>query len=315
MIYSQLREALKKSVEPVYQLVGSDFFVINSAFNEILLSAGIVNPEFNLAKFGGDATIGEIISSCNQFSFFSERKVIYAEYLKIINSADKILWSKYLENPNPQACLIISSETPTGLTGGVTVDCNPLDDSELMVWIKERTANEGKTISNKNALTLIKYTRGNMSSLNGEMHKLFSYAENEITADAIEALVLKNEEYEIYELANRTGQKDAEGALSVLGYLLSHGKEPTSLLITLYNTFRKLFYISLNKELTNDELANYLGGKAYGTSKLREMAAKFSPARLLKSISLCLAAEYDLKTSSADKACRLELLILSLINC
>ena len=116
----------------------------------------------------------------------------------------------------------------------------------------------------------------------------------------VDRYVVRDKEYQIYELIDYLSKNDSEKAYDLIDTLLQTEKNPVGLVQYLYSAFRKLLIIALSKE-SDEELAKLFKVKPYAVKMSRVQAGKFSP-KTLKRINEDLSSlEFDLKRGKANQ--------------
>ena len=151
---------------------------------------------------------------------------------------------------------------------------------------------------------LIESCGTNMQDLINETRKLIEYAgENgKIQKQDIDKLCIKKIESIIFDLTDNLGQKKIKEAMEVL-YNLIASKEPIQkILITLYNHFKKLYFVKLAVE-NNKDIATSLNLKAnqmFLVNKYKLQAKGFKTSELRKIIQELQDLDYKYKIGLID---------------
>jgi len=146
---------------------------------------------------------------------------------------------------------------------------------------------------------LIECCGTNMQDLINETRKLIEYAgENgKIQKQDIDKLCIKKIESVIFDLTDNLGQKKVKEAMEVL-YNLIAAKEPIQkILITLYNHFKKLYFVKL-AVANNKDVATSLNLKAnqmFLVNKYKIQAKGFKTSELRKIIQELQDLDYKYK--------------------
>lgn len=150
----------------------------------------------------------------------------------------------------------------------------------------------------------------NMQELINEIRKLIEYAgENGIIKNEdIDKLSIKKLESIIFELTDNLGKKQIKEALIVMNNLI-YSKEPIQkILITLYNHFKKLYFVSLsinsNKDLV--EVLNLKPNQTFLVNKYKMQAKYFKTRELQKILQELIDLDYYYKIGKIDLQVGLE---------
>ena len=144
----------------------------------------------------------------------------------------------------------------------------------------------------------------NMRELINEIRKLIEYAgENgKIEKIDIDKLCIKKMEAVIFDLTDYLGQKKAKQAMDVLYNLIS-AKEPIQkILITLYNHFKKLYFVKLAIQLNKDipTSLNLKPNQTFLVNKYTMQAKSFKTSELRKIIQELEDLDYNYKIGLID---------------
>ena len=140
-----------------------------------------------------------------------------------------------------------------------------------------------------------------MTKIACETEKLKSFAEgnSQITSDDVEALVVKENDYKIYELTENIAKKDFLKAITILNDMLAQNDSPQMISASLYNYFRRLLHISLSGKNDSD-LAKEFGIKEYAVKKARIQSEKFKKKSLKKAVDILTDSDYGVKAGLSD---------------
>ena len=151
---------------------------------------------------------------------------------------------------------------------------------------------------------LIESCGTNMQDLINEIRKLIEYAGKNATIEKqdVDKLCIKKIESVIFDLTDNLSQKNIEKAMEVL-YNLIASKEPIQkILITLYNHFKKLYFVKLAIE-NNKDIAQSLKLKPnqlFLVNKYKMQAQKFKKSELRKIIQELENLDYKYKIGLID---------------
>ena len=160
---------------------------------------------------------------------------------------------------------------------------------------------------------LIESCGTNMQDLINETRKLIEYAgENgKIQKQDIDKLCIKKMESVIWDLTDNLGQKKVKEAMDVL-YNLIAAKEPVQkILITLYNHFKKLYFVKI-AIANNKDIATSLNLKAnqmFMVNKYKLQAKGFETTELRKIIQALQDLDYRYKIGLIDLNVGLEAIL------
>lgn len=323
MKFEELKINLKKQVDNNYLLVGSDEYLLLSAYNLIVKYSNIIIPDLNIIKFNeGIIDCESVVRALETMPVFSEKKLVYVDIRMSKKSELKniSLLQEYIQHPSNQSILIIclgDNEDIDFIKDGYTIiDCNRLEFKIVSAKIRATIAEHNKTIDDNAIQVLFDYTIGDLSKILIECNKLVSYVGNKskIELNDVKAIVTKTLEYQIYELTENLAKKNSERVFEILDDMKAKKDEYRTLPSLIYSHFRRLFMISLNANLNNMEIAKYLGIKEYAIKMSRAQASLFSRSSLKKINDLCIKLDFDIKQSNISIDNAINLIVITILN-
>lgn len=285
--------------QPIY-LIKGDAFLCQDAKNKIIQKLNI--SKINVSLFTDENfDVNNTLNACNQFSFFSEKRMVIVQDLaKELTNDNKFRFENYSKNPNIDCVLIlidtISSKVFDFMKNVEVIECKP-NDFFVQNYIKNNVEKLGNTISLQNCKKLNDYCLGNLNRITLEIKKLSDYVgkNKEITAQVIDNLVFKDTELKVFDLTNALGVKDGNRALKILNDMITSGEPPIKILGLINANFRRMMFAKINKG-SNADLAKALNVKEFAIAKAKESASFFSASQLKNIINLLLEADYNIKS-------------------
>ena len=174
--------------------------------------------------------------------------------------------------------------------------------------------NSYKVNADENVLQyLIECCGTNMQDLINETRKLVEYAgENgKIQRQDIDKLCIKKIESVIFDLTDNLGQKKIKEAIDVLNNLIASKEPIQKILITLYNHFKKLYFVKI-AVANNKDVAVSLNLKAnqmFLVNKYKLQAKGFKTSELRKIIQELQDLDYKYKIGLIDLNVGLEAIL------
>jgi DNA polymerase III, delta subunit len=301
--FVEMKSSLKnEGIQCVYLLEGEDAYFRESGLS--LLRELVAQPELNYAVWEGDAALSDLpgfLSALASFPFLSEKRVVAVREFYPRADVFKGAFGAYLKDPYPDTVLAISNAKECAALrkqpNVVLVDCKKADLAVLTEWVMRTVRRSALAISQATAERICEYSLRDMTKIANETDKLVQYARGrgEVTEQDVRSLVVRDTEYQIYEMTERIGRKDVAGALAVLSEMQAKGETPQRLLASLYNYLRRLLHVSISRE-SDGALAGKLGIKEYAVKKCREQAARFKRKTLKRAVDRLADYDYAAKT-------------------
>lgn len=318
----------------IYLLYGEETFLLEQQLKKIKKNFGEVVKGINYIAID-ENNIQELISDIETPAFGYPNKLIIARNTGIfkregkgrIGGASKELKDKindYLKDNvdmiNDSVILVFVESEAEKNSIYNTIEkigkvCN-FEEQKPFQIIKRLKAicNSYKVNVDENTLQyLIECCGTNMQDLINETRKLIEFAgENgTITKQAIDKLCIKKIESVIFDLTDNLGQKKVKEAMEVL-YNLIASKEPIQkILITLYNHFKKLYFVKL-AVANNKDVAislNLKPNQMFLVNKYKLQAKGFKTSELRKIIQELEDLDYKYKIGLIDLNLGLEAIL------
>jgi len=324
MKFEELKKCLIENVDSAYLLKGIDEFLLSSSYNLIYKYSNIEMPDLNLIKYTeGIIDCKEIIRAMDTMPVFSNKKLVYLDLRMSKKSEIKNYkeLDEYLKTPNPQSVLIINIGDNDDVDifdkkNLTIVDCNRLDFSIVSLKIKSTLAKKNKKIDEKSIRLLADYCICDLSKILLEIDKLVSFVGDREIIDSkdIEQIVTPSLEYQIFELTEALSKKNNKKVFIILNDMKAKKDEYRTLPSLIYSHFRRLFMVSLNRNMDRFELSKLLGIKEYAVKMTMNQIDYFSKSSLKKINELCSKMDFELKQSNISIDNVINLIVLEILN-
>lgn len=348
MTYKEiLSDIEKKLFHPVYFFCGEEPFYIDMLTNAI--EKGVLDEterEFNQFVFyGRENNLASILDAAYRFPMMANYQVIIvkeAQDLKDLvprakekgkskDDEKEHLLVSYLEKPQKTTVLVFcykykTLDMRTSLAkkmakSGVLFESKKLYDNQVPAWIENYLKDKGVVIGHKALALLAEYLGNDLSKISNELNKLMINIKppTEITVDDIEQNIGISKDYNVFELNNALGAKDAGKAMRIIDYFASNTKDNPFVVSmgALYGYFSKLLIYHTLKDKSPNSVAASLGVSPFFVKDYISAGRLYSMPSLQKAIHIL--KEYDLKSKgvgniSMDEGELYKELILKLIH-
>ena len=321
MKFIELKQNLTSNFYPCLYLTGQDGFLIQNSKKTIKQSLNIQYEEFNYIKLSNeDMKITDILASTQTLPFMCDKKIVEISIINKLSNADINAINEYLKNPIMSTCLVIVDCVEQNISSQLknieVVDCNRLNEEVLIRWIGATLKPSGKQIDIKACEELIHRCNFYLSKIDLELKKLINYigSKDIILLSDVEQNVSKDFEFQIYELSDAVIKKDTIKAFNIINALKINKDNSNVVVSSLYSSFRRLFYIAINQNLTNAELASFLGCKEYAVKIGRNIIQNYSQKKLKLALEFLAQAELNIKSGVSNKDFNNEYVVLKLLN-
>ena len=313
--WNEIFKDLKNKVYyPVYLLMGEEPFyidVISGYIEDNVLDE--TEKEFNqTVLYGRETDIPTIISTAKRYPMMANHQVVIIKEAQNIKEYEELI--PYFENHLKSTILVIcykykslkknSRFVKKAGEVGVVLDSKKVYDNKMPEWIADYVRRRGYKIGPKATQMLADHLGNDLGKVVNEIKKVFISLPkgNEITPLLIEQNIGISKDFNVFELQDALGTRNAFKAFQIAKYF---GDNPKSnpLVLTmamLYSYFSKLLIYHSVKETNRDKLAGELGVPPFLVQGYKKGADNYSSARLREIFSLL--REYDMKSKGVDNA-------------
>ena len=287
---------------PVYLLLGDD---------EERKARGVEKLRKGRAAQAYDAAVTSpeaIVSACNSYSLFGEGTFILLRNLDAWNAAQKARIVDYLQNPSPEADLVMLG----GKLGarekllvavkreGEVYDFKQPTGKALAKWAVGYAKKQRLELPEDVAGELATRCSDDKARVSREIEKLALYAHGVATLDDVEALCPPDIQSNIFAFVDSLATGDRGKALELLEALLGTGEPELRIVYMIRRQFRLLARArALFEEGTpRPEIASTLKVPPFVAKKLEEQARKMGEEDLERALALTLELERGLKGGS-----------------
>ena len=196
------------------------------------------------------------------------------------------------------------------------VDVNPMDEKAIRQYISQTIESEGYTIRSDAFDLLLQLTDLNLSKIMGELQKLYLYAleTKTITRGAVQELVPKSLEHNVFDLTNEVLSGNSEKAVQLYEDLLLQGEETIKLNAILLNQIRLFLQTKILAKMGYQQanIADTLKVHPYRVKLALQQVRRFELSRLERLYDELVENDYRMKTGQMDKELLFQLFILKL---
>ena len=198
---------------------------------------------------------------------------------------------------------------------GLEVEFKIQPEHQLIPWILRHLAHYGKTMSSDTCRYLILQTGGYMATLAAEIEKLCSYSDQQtLNRNDIDEVVIPVLDAEIYHISDAIRQRDFELAIRKLRSLLQQNIEPILINAAIGRQLRNLYIAKVLAEHGRSalDLMKLCGISENNAKWIFNQATKFKKPVLKEGILLCADTDLSMKSTGADSAELLEMIVFQL---
>lgn len=242
---NQLSERTPKAAPipkvPVYLLHGDEELRKRRAVSKIITSlGGEQGQNLDIDRFeAAEAPVEDVLETLACPPLFSDVRVVVVTDVQAYaaNAQDRLAHALESTPHSLHAILVASAPQGRSRSGpqvsaklrevvenrGKIYEFTTPRGGDAIQWVQREVARAGKTISRSDAETMVLAAGTDLAIIANEIQKLAAYlGERErITREDIDAVVIKSEQYSIFNLVDAIGERRVERALSVLPSVLS----------------------------------------------------------------------------------------------
>ena len=268
----------------IYILQGEEPYYIDR-LQQLIIDTALTEDQrdFNLSLYyGNNANVREIISACQQYPAFSERKVVVVREAQLIpkqpgHKNDLDLFASYAEKTLPTTILVICHKGGTlkskpfmdaikAAKSGVIFDSNKVREGRDLFTLIVNYANSlGCNIDNKATSMLADHIGTDIARLFSELDKLAMLAaDKNITPLLIEQNIGISKDFNNFELEEALSKRDATKAYRIVDYFERNPKNnPTVVSVAmLFSFFSNVLLAATAQDKTPDGIMALVGTRS-----------------------------------------------------
>ncbi|HHT55211.1 MAG TPA: DNA polymerase III subunit delta [Acholeplasma sp.] len=313
---------MKEQISIIY---GKNDFLVENKLKELINQTEV--DEINTNRYDLLETSSEdVIEDLRTISFFSDKKIIIIDNFDDLLSKNQSIiadWIDYLKKPNPDVFLfiilkdLISEDILIGKTllqYGYLVEVKDMTNEMFPSYITNYLKEKKFDIEKKACEELLVRTEYNLNLIMQELEKLmlYKYDDKKIDLNAVQTLVSKNLEENIYELTNSILSNNNNKTIEIYYDLLAKSEDPLRIMNNVATKIRQLIHtkILLEKRYNQDEIKDHFNIKSGAAYYLIKDANAVSFELLESILDKLSKLDFDIKTGKIDKKIGLELFIL-----
>lgn len=335
LIQEALNQIKQGNTAPVYLVMGQEHYLMEQ-FVEGLKKAVFANNEekqMNSITYDMEVNpIGYVLDEADTIPFFGDNKVIFIKNPYFLTSEkskndvehDVKRLITYLEEPNPSTILVFLARyeklderkklVKLLKKHSTLVDVSFMDERKLRQYITEYMALEKVTIEPKAFERLLYLTDLNLSRIMQELDKLMLYdlKGRHITYDAVDQLIPKSLEHNIFDMIDYVLKDKKEEALALYHELLIQGEDTIKINAILVNQFRLLLQIKLLQSLhyQQSNIVDVLKVHPYRVKLGMQNVKRHSLTFLGDALDELVENDVKIKTGAMEKELLFELFLL-----
>src|ERR687886_1893354 len=250
-----------------------------------------------------------VVQACNSYSLFGEGPFVLVKNLDAWNAAQKAVIVDYLENPSPEADLVLVGQKlgarekllAAAKKAGEVHNFEQPTGRALVGWVVGYAKKLGLDLPEDVAQGLTERCSVDKMRLVREIEKLALYVgQRKATREDVEALCAPDVQSNIFAFVDSLAAGDRGKALKLLENLVDTGEPPLRLTYMMRRQFRLVARARtlFERGAAQGEAARALKVPPFVARKLAEQATRFGEEDLERALALVLDLERGLKGGS-----------------
>ena len=308
-----------------YLIESEDTLSLNNEISKIIKNNDFTQAVINTYDIE-ETLLENALEDLDTYSFLSEKKVVVIKNIETIKedqfTKDIDHLFKYIDNPNPNNLLIITSrklDSRLKFSKNLKSKCQI---SKLEVnpkaFIKQLL--KDYKVSQETINLLEEYCLGDMTKIYNECEKLKNYKMDDKTIakeDVIELVMKKLGDSKdlVFSFTRSLAERDRKASLKKYKELLTYNIEPLSFIGLLAGQIRIIYQVKIleKRNLRDKEIADILEEKSdYRIKKTREITRMYSEEELLNLMKKLSEIDLKIKTVDTNPNQEIELFIINI---
>ena len=322
------RQLASGRIAPLILLHGQETYLVQRALRNIRQAIFPENIDaFNDNQFNGkDTTASQLLETVQTFPVFAERRLVTVKDVQLLPAPEMEQLLDYLERPVEQTCLLMVADKIDNRRKfyqqfkkhGLVVEFKPLAEKDIPPYVRQFLGHQEINIS-ADALSLFcSMVSSGLHEIHAELEKLINYIGSSRLVDIkdVQAVVSRGRAENVFELGNAVGRGDSAKALALGLRLSASGEPPLRILSLLVRHFRQLWKVRelQVQKYPGKDIARLAGVPLFVVDGLIQQAKRFSRMDFIRAHEYFLETDLAMKSSGADPAALLDLLILRLVK-
>lgn len=311
-----------KSFLPCYLLYGKEIYLILQYRDKLKNALVPEGDNMNYNYYAGkECSVNALIDQAETMPFFADYRLIVMENVELLkDDADK--FADYLSGQSQSTVIVMVAESVDKRSrvykafekNGRAVEFTEQTPETLNKWILGRMKKENKQIEGRAMDEFLSRVGTDMSTINIEMEKLFSYTygRDSITAKDVEDIVTVSTSAKVFDMTKAMANRKQKQALDMYHDLLGHKESPYGILALIVRQFNNMLVV---KELFDDgmdikRVAQRMNLWDKYVREYKHQADKYTFKQLHEALEACAKADEDAKLGRMLPELAVELLII-----
>lgn len=332
-----LQEIRSQKFQPVYLVLGTEDFLQNQVREAFLTSLNVDQDDLNFAQFDLEQdSLDVVLDEAQSTPFFGDYRLIFVEHPFFLTAEKKSNAPEhnldglldYLKNPVDTSILVIFASyekmderkkvTKQLKQAATLVEVQPMKEAEVRRYLQQTLDNEGLFMQREAFELFVRLTDVSLSKAMQELDKLRLYAgeEKRISKYAVEELIPKSLEHNVFDLTTYVLQGKTEAALRLYEDLHIQGEETIKINAILISQIRLLLQTAILMKVGYQQgnIVETLKIHPYRVKLAMQQARKFDQKALSLLYDELIENDYLIKSGRMDKEFLFQLFVLKTAN-
>ncbi|PZE22733.1 DNA polymerase III subunit delta [Paenibacillus xerothermodurans] len=334
---SAIKQIQQGTFAPVYVCYGTESYLVQELIQK--LTDALIDPEhkaFAVSRYDlAETPIETVVEEAETLPFMVPRKLVIAsnalfltgakDSAKMQHNVDRL--AEYIKAPTDFSVVVLTVNADklderkklvkSLKQADSLVPCAALSAEQLTQWVTREANRAGFSFAPGVVEQFILYTGTSLQALSSELAKcaLFAGRGGTIDADALDQLVTRSVEQNIFILIEHVVQLQLDKAFTMLAELLRRKEEPIKIVALIARQFRIIFQVKdlQQQGYSQQQMASQLGLHPYAVKIAAGQASRFELKRLALLLQQLADLDYQMKSGKIDKALGLEMFLLRLV--
>jgi len=325
-----LRKIEKGKIACFYLFEGKEEYFKKEALRKLKEKIVTGGEDFNFQVLSATSCGSrEILEFAFQLPFKGERQLLVVEEADKLSLKDQKSLLSYLKNPVKSTCVVFTGDGFDHRTGfynffgkeGKIVFFRPLNEFEMIEWIREKVEDAGKIITEDAAFELYRRIGKDLFLLEGEIEKLVAFVHPSSCIESSHVRKITGERFQedIFDFLDIFKKKDLPFALYRLNRLFLKGEDPLGIVSMLAREIRILLFLKFFPNINPSQACQHIFKRHSGfllekTKEYIDASTKFSLPWLFFAHQKILETELSIKKGKKEPTLALQQTVIDILS-
>lgn len=317
-----LEHIKEQNYQNLYLFYGKEKYLLAQTRDRLKKALVPAEDTMNYSYFEGKkADLPEIMELMQTMPFFNDHRLIVLDQTELGKKSNEDFLKVLKDIPESTILLIIEDEADKRSKiykyinkEGCAVSFETPKEKELVLWIVQMLAKEGRKMTQKDIQLFLYKTGHDMFTIKNEIIKLIDYTRGRevITAADLEALTTSQTTNQIFVMLEAIAKKQRDTVLKLYYDLIELKESPFGILALLVRQCNQLLQTQSLAAAgkSQSEMAKELKVPPFVAGKLKQQVRLFQKEELYTMIKKCAATDEGIKTGKIGDRIGVELLLV-----